>query len=241
MRFVLVALAALLCSSACIDKEAAAKKKADAQKAFMEAESKARSEQEASEAKKAIADATAGCAGGTPEQCIALGRIHVKATATPSAIEAFAKACKLKSKEGCRLAADSESDGKGKLAYIKSLCSLEDADACLQGAALADELVKAGQLREAPNPSARDSIVLLKRACDLGAAIACTAGGMALADLEPKDSVKLFTKGCDRNEPTACLQLAGMMSEGKGMKKKDPAKAKILRKKACDAGLKDAC
>lgn len=235
MRLLVVVVATVLAlSSSCLDKEAAAQKKAAAQKAFMEAESKARVEQEAAEAKLALADATRGCDDGKAAACIALGKLSKDAVA-------YGKACGLKSKEGCRAAADAETDGKAKLGHLKALCALDDGDACLQGAALADELVKAGQLREAPNPSARDAIVLLKRACDLGAAIACTAGGMALADAEPRDSMKLFTKGCDQNEPTACLKLSNMLAEGKGVKKKDPAQAKVLRKKACDAGLKDAC
>ena len=231
----LVVVAALLVLSSCVDKEAAARKKAEAQKSFMQAESRARLEQEQLESKKAIDDATRGCDGGKPASCMALGKLQKD----PGA--AYAKACALQSKEGCRIAAEQASDGTVKLGHLKSLCALEDADGCLQGAALADELAKAGQLKEGPRPSARDAIVLLKRACDLGTAIACTAGGIALVELEPKDSIKLFTKGCDAGEPTSCLQLATMLGQGVGVKKKDPAKAKILRKKACDAGLKDAC
>jgi TPR repeat protein len=43
------------------------------------------------------------------------------------------------------------------------------------------------------------------------------------------------------SEPTACWQLSNMLAEGKGVKKKDPKRAAELKKKACDAGLKDAC
>lgn len=118
---------------------------------------------------------------------------------------------------------------------MQSLCALNDGDACLHGAGLADELVRAGLLPEAKEPSARVAIVLLERACDLGLAIGCTAGGLALLEGAPKDARKLFAKGCDANEPTSCLQLAGLLG------KKDRARAKILRRKACDAGLKDAC
>ena len=64
---------------------------------------------------------------------------------------------------------------------------------------------------------------------------------MTLFEDDPRESIKLFTAGCDADEPTSCLQLSTMLAEGKGVKKKDPAKAKLLRKKACDAGLKDAC
>jgi hypothetical protein len=124
---------------------------------------------------------------------------------------------------------------------LKSLCALDDADACVQGAALADTLVQDGKVAEPKKPAERDAIVLLAKACDLGAAIACTARGVALVNDDPKGAVGSLTKGCDKNEPTACYQLSNMLAEGKGVKKKDAKKAAELKKKACDAGLKDAC
>ncbi len=240
MRIVIVALVALSLM-ACVDKEAEKKKKQDQAKAFMEAESKARAEQEAKEAVAAFETAKTGCDGGKGESCIALGRLHQKDKRDAQAKEAFAAACKLKTKDGCRMAADASTDGKEKLTHLKSLCALDDADACVQGAALADTLVQGGQLPEPKNPATRDAIVLLATACDLGAVIACTARGVALVNDDPKGAVASLTKGCELNEPTACDQLSNMWAEGKGVKKKDPKKAAELKKKACDAGLKDAC
>ena len=48
-------------------------------------------------------------------------------------------------------------------------------------------------------------------------------------------------RGCEAGEPTSCFQLGELYKSGKGVKKKDAGKAAALRKKACDAGLKDAC
>lgn len=240
MRFFMVALVALALVG-CIDKEAEKKKKQDQAKAFMEAESKARAEQEAKDAKDALDAASKGCADSKGESCIALGRLYQKEKRDAQAKEAFINACNLKVKDGCRMAADASSDGKEKLVHYKSLCALDDADACVQGAALADTLVQGGQLPEPKKPAERDAIVLLAKACDLGAAIACTARGVALVNDDPKAAVGSLTKGCDKNEPTACYQLSNMLAEGKGVKKKDPKRAAELKKKACDAGLKDAC
>jgi hypothetical protein len=240
MKLVMMALALLLLAG-CVDKEAERQKKAEQAKAFMEAESKARAEQEAKEAKEALEAATKGCEEKKGESCIALGRLHQKEKRDAQAKDAFAKACALQSKDGCRMAAEASSDGKEKLGHFKSLCALDDADACVQGAALADTLVQNGQVPEPKKPAERDAIVLLAKACDLGAAIACTARGVALVNDDPKAAVGSLTKGCDKNEPTACWQLSNMLAEGKGVKKKDPKRAAELKKKACDAGLNDAC
>lgn len=242
MKLVVVALVALaLALVGCVDKEAERKKKEDQQKAFMEAESKARADQETKEAAAALAAATKECGDGKGEACIALGRVQRKEKQDAQAKDSFAKACQLKVKDGCRMAADVETDGKAKLDHLKSLCALDDADACVQGAALADTLVQGGQLPEPKKPAERDAIVLLAKACDLGAAIACTARGVALTNDDAKGAVASLTKGCDKHEPTACWQLSNMLAKGKGVKKKDPKKAAELKKKACAAGLKDAC
>jgi TPR repeat protein len=232
---------ALLMLVGCVDKEAKKKEKQAQAQAFMEAESKARAEQEAKEAAAALEAATKGCDEGKGDQCIALGRLLQKDKKDAQAKEAFIKACTAKTKDGCRMAAEASTDGKEKLTHLKSLCALDDADACVQGAALADTLVQGGQLPEPKKPAERDAIVLLAKACDLGAAIACTARGVALVNDDPKGAVGSLTKGCDKNEPTACFQLANMLAEGQGVKKKDPKRAAELKKKACDAGLKDAC
>lgn len=242
MRFTIALAAATACLLlGCVDKEAKKREKLEQAKAFMEAEAKARAEQEAKDAQKAFDDATAGCTEGKGESCIALGKIQQKEKKDAQAVASFAKACSMKVKDGCRMAADIETDGKNKLGYIKSLCNLDDVDACVQGAALADTLVQAGQLPEPKNPAQREALVLLKKACDLGGAIACTARGVALINDDAKEAVSSLTLGCDKGEPTSCLQLSGLYAEGKGVKKKDAKKAAELKQKACDAGLKDAC
>lgn len=247
MRFVHLVLAAVLAAAlvaplaGCPDKEAAARRQADAQKSFMEAEAKARAAQEAAEAKQALDDATARCTGGAAEGCIALGRIHEREARAADALAAFGKACTLKSKDGCRMAAAATSDEKARLGFLTALCDLEDVESCVQGAALADTLVEKGVLPEPKSAKDREALVLLARACELKAAIACTARGVALANDDPKAAVASFGKGCDAGEPTSCDQLANMWATGKGVKKKDAKKAKAFKKKACDAGLQEAC
>lgn len=240
---VTIALSLALC---CCGNAEEKKKKKDADTAaLMEAEAKARDEAAAKEAKVAIEKATGECDAKKGEGCLALGRIHFDGKGVPRdaklGLGFFIKACDLKSKDGCRLWAQQETDGKSKLKALSALCDAGDADGCIQGGALADELVKAGQLEEPKKITDRPALRLLAKACALGGAIGCTARGVALINDDPKLAVDALTKGCDLGEPTACHQLSFMLAEGKGVKKKDPEKAAAAKKKACDAGLKDAC
>jgi TPR repeat protein len=244
MRFVWMTLALCLLAG-CVDKEAEAKKKADAQRAFMEAEARARDAQEAAEQKQALEEAQASCAASKAEGCVALGRIHLDGRGVPKdrarAAEAFAQACALKSKDGCRFAAEHEQAGRKKLQHLKALCGLEDLEGCMAGAVLADELVKAGELPEPKKMAARDAVMLLDKACTLGDARACTARGLTLVQDDPAQALASFSRGCDQNEPTSCWQLGLLLRDAKGAKKKDLARAAEALKKACDAGLQDAC
>lgn len=241
-----VALLVLLVGG-CVDKEAEAKKQADAQQAFMEAEAKAREEQEAAEAKKALDEASAGCDADKADACVALGRIHLGGKGTPpepaKAAAAFARGCKHKSKDACRLAAEHATAGDEKLGHLASLCRLGDADGCMNAAVLADELVQSGQAPEPKSPAQRPALGYLDKACDLGAVRACTARGVALVSDDPAAALAAFRKGCDQGEPTSCWQLGLMLQEGKGTKKNKPDKAKAAAalRKACDGGLADAC
>ncbi|MCC7109811.1 MAG: sel1 repeat family protein [Deltaproteobacteria bacterium] len=241
----LVILACTFALVACGNAAEKKQKKEQESKAFMEAETKARAEQEAKEAKAAIDKASGECEAKKAEGCLALGRLYFDGKGVPRdaklGIENFKKACELKSQDGCRTWAQQDSDGKTKLKALSALCDLRDADGCIQGAALADELVKAGQLEEPKKLSDRPALQLLMKACNLGGAIGCTARGVALANDDPKLAVEALTKGCELGEPTACFQLSVMLAEGKGVKKKDPAGAAAAKKKACDAGLKEAC
>lgn len=244
MRALVVSVLALTLF-ACGNVEEKKKKKEQDTKAMMEAETKARDEADAKAAKAAIEKATGECDAKKADGCLALGRIHFDGKGVPRdaklGVGFFMKACELKSKDGCRSWAMQETDGKAKLKALTALCDLGDADGCIQGAALADELVKAGQLEEPKKLTDRPALQLLAKACAAGGAIGCTARGVALINDDPKLAVDALTKGCDLGEPTACLQLSVMLAEGKGVKKKDPDKAAAAKKKACDAGLKDAC
>lgn len=241
----LIVLACTFALVACGKAEEKKKQKEQETKAFMEAEAKARTEQEAKEAKAAIDKATGECDAKKAEGCLALGRIHFDGKGVPRdaklGLSHFQRACELKSKDACRLWAQQDTDGKAKLKALTALCDLGDADGCIQGAALADELVKAGQMEEPKKLTDRPALQLLMKACNLGGAIGCTARGVALINDDPKLAVEALSKGCELGEPTACLQLSMLLAEGKGVKKKDPAGAAAAKKKACDAGLKDAC
>jgi TPR repeat protein len=228
-----------------VDKAAEAKKKADQSKSFMEAEAKAQAEQDAKEAKEALGAADTGCNGGDANKCVDLGRIYGEGKGIDKdpakSMAAYVKACSLKSKDGCRQAAIGEGDDKKRLDHLVALCDLGDADGCIEGAKLADALVASHALPEPKKLADRDAMKLLKKACALGQVVACTARGVGLVNDDPAAAVESFGKGCDGGEPTSCMQLAGMYKDGKGMKKKDEKKAKELMKKACTAGLKDAC
>ena len=242
---IVVVIIVVVALAGCVDKAAEAKKKADQTKSFMEAEAKAQAEQDAKEAKAALAAADAGCNGGDANKCVELGRIYgegkgIDKDATKS-MAAYEKACSLKSKDGCRQAAIGESDDKKRLGHLVALCDLSDVDGCIEGAKLADSLVASHALPEPKKLADRDAMKLLKKACGFGQVVACTARGVGLVNDDPPGAVESFTKGCEGGEPTSCMQLGAMYKEGKGVKKKDEKKAKELMKKACDAGLKDAC
>jgi TPR repeat protein len=219
------------------------KREAEArQKAFMEAETKARADQEAREAREAFEKASAGCDGGSAAACVELARIHFDGKGVErdiaKAVSTYARACALKSAEACRLAAQHETDAGKRLQHLVALCDLQDAGGCVQAAALADQL---GQKPEPKKAQDKRAMQLLKKGCGLGSPIACTARGMGIAAEDPKAAVESFSRGCELGEPTSCMQLAAHFQSGKGVKKKDPAKALEFKKKACALGLQEAC
>jgi TPR repeat protein len=237
MRLVLVVA---LLAAGCVDKAAEAKKKQDATKAAFDAEAKAQAEADAKQAKADFDADNQACTAGDGAKCVDLAKMYADGKGVDKdagkAKDLLAKACGMKSKEACRSSALAEGDAQKKLGFETSLCDLGEAEGCVEGAKLAD-----GLALTAKKPTDRPAMVLLKKACALNAAIACTARGVGLVNDDPKEAVDSFTKGCDDGEPTSCFQLSELYKNGKGVKKKDAAKATELKKKACDAGLKDAC
>jgi TPR repeat protein len=57
----------------------------------------------------------------------------------------------------------------------------------------------------------------------------------------PKVGAKFLEKGCKEGSARACVGLADLYSRGAKGFDKDPAKAKELYAKACDAGDDKAC
>jgi uncharacterized protein len=237
MRLVLV-VAVLL--AGCVDKAAEAKKKQDATKAAFDAEAKAQSEADAKQAKADFDAANQACTAGDAAKCVDLAKMYADGKGVDKnagkAKDLLAKACGMKSKDACRVSASAESDAHKKLAFESSLCELGEADGCVEGAKIAD-----GLALTAKKPVDRPAMVLLKKACALNAAIACTARGVGLVNDDAKEAVDSFNKGCEAGEPTSCFQLSELYKSGKGVKRKDAGKAAELKKKACDAGLRDAC
>ena len=239
------AVVVVVVAGGCVDKAAEAKKKADQQRALFDAEAKAQAEADAKEAKAAYDVADKGCAGGDAAKCVDLAKMYADGKGAPKdgakSLDVYAKACGMKSKDGCRQAAIAQGNGKKRLGFLSSLCDLGDIEGCVEGAKLADGLVQSKELPEPKKPQDRDAMKLLKKACALGGAIACTARGVGLVSDDPAGAVDAFGKGCDAGEPTSCWQLGQLLKQGKGVKKKDEKRAAELMKKACDAGLKDAC
>jgi len=228
--------------AACKNVEEEKKKKQDAQKTFMDAEAKARTEQDAIEKKKAIDDATKGCDAGTASSCIALGRIHQEGKDAALAVTSYARACAAKDAGGCRLAAETAPDATDKLVHYKALCALDDVDGCLQGAQIADKLYTSNAIPTPKRIVDADSMTLLLRACQLGQPIACTARGVGLlVKNDARTAAESFSLACDKNEPRGCVELSKLWKDGTGVKKKDKKKAAALMKKACAAGLQEAC
>jgi hypothetical protein len=232
-------LFATILGSGCPNAEEEAKKKQAKAQAFMEAEAKARAEEDVKTRKAALDDATGKCKGGDATGCIALGKLFTEGDGKDpkQALAAFDDACAKKSKEGCTLAAQSAKDPKSALERWRKGCDLDDAQACVAAVAAMDAFAKSGgAVDEAMQ------VALFDKACTLGIGATCTALGMLAKEKDPKKAVAHFERGCAAKEPTACAQIAELYKTGKiGKKKEADKKAAEYLKKACDLGLAEAC
>jgi hypothetical protein len=154
------------------------------------------------------------------------------------------QACDKDVTAGCRIVAAAKLGGKGvakdkptAIGLLDKTCQAGDGMGCVElGIAMLTEKKLAGGAQYA-----------FRRACYGGGEFeGCTwlgtlyvegKGGMSVS---PKIGAKFFEKGCKEGSARACAGLAELYTAGKGVGK-DPAKAKQLFAKACNAGDDKAC
>lgn len=233
----LCAVVAVVLAGGCPNAEEEAKKKADKQKAFMEAEANARAEEDRKARELAISESTQKCSTDAAA-CITLGDIYAKEPKDPvKALAAYDDACNKKDKKGCTFAAQIATAPQDQLARWQKGCELDDADACVQAVASLDAVAKGGAAVDQAT-----QVKLLDKACTLGVGRTCTALGLLVVESDPKKAQEQFERGCNAKEPTACVQIADLYKKGKiGKKKEAERKADEYLKKACDLGLTDVC
>ncbi len=145
---------------------------------------------------------------------------------------------------GCRLVAAAKLGGQGvdkdkagAIALYDKACQAGDGAGC----------VELGVAKLAEKKLSNDAQYAFRRACYGGGELEGCAwlgtlyvegkGGMTVS---PKIGAKFFDKGCKEGSARACAGLADLYKAGKGVDK-DPAKAKELYAKACNAGDAKAC
>ncbi len=114
-------------------------------------------------------------------------------------------------------------------------CANQDAEGCYR---MATSLLATGPGRDAEVDK------LLVDACDLGSAVACGQAAQRLYNADVQDQVptlaRVARKGCDADEPQACLVLGVLLAYGLGMPlDMDQARRRLMQ--ACGAKLESAC
>lgn len=105
-------------------------------------------------------------------------------------------------------------------------------ETCRDGSACFDE----GQQRSRDN-DARGATIAYSRACDLGDGRGCDEAGNSIGGA---DGTKLFDRGCQLGNATACMDFAVELIEGKSTAVDLPRAQKLLTQ-ACDANLGEGC
>jgi len=111
-------------------------------------------------------------------------------------------------------------------------CEVEEAQACLQLARIADAAKDAKEAQE-----------FLERACAAGSADACAEAGdrwLSGDARDPARAISALQRGCDSSNAAACVRLARMYEEGDGTAPNAKVSAD-LREKACAAGDGKSC
>lgn len=86
---------------------------------------------------------------------------------------------------------------------------------------------------------------LYKRACELGANLACVTAGQAYAtghgvEVDAVFAAILFRRACERGNAKACFELARLYEQGEGVPR-DASRAFELYAKACKLGSDEGC
>ena len=198
------------------------------------------------------ADCDAQCQKGDASSCDRLGSLVARGKAgTPDparALASFKRACDLGYGNGCAnlgirlLFGPSRNIGDG-VAALQRGCGLGNARAC----AIAGEAAMQGLGVEGPDSApagpVRGSVAAAgpPQAGSAAAAATATAGG-GIGQADPRTALKLFSKGCDGGDFTACTNAGFILAGGMGTAvPRDDAKSLEFARRACFGGEPVAC
>jgi uncharacterized protein len=200
----------------------------------------------------------AACDGTDARGCVLLGEglergAHGWKKNPADAKRAFERAaliieapCRKGNAEACAFGALLAVEGRAGLAVaanarerLAPLCNKDDATGCA-ALGLAWSLPAAG----APSPT--KAMEALQLGCQARQQVACRrlatllqVGGEGLP-ADPASAASLFETACDENDGLSCHALSRLLLSG-GPVPKDAKKAKLLAKKGCKLGVKEAC
>ncbi len=153
-------------------------------------------------------------------------------TAPETTVDRLTTECTKESKAAClelgqHYAIGGEApDAEKSKQYLSRACILREATGCAQVAALLDS-------------SDPERTTLLKRACDLDHAPACSGAGVALLQQKPpnqEEALRTFERGCAADDPASCFNLGRALAYGTDVEAMEAAYSK-----ACDADYALAC
>lgn len=204
----------------------------------------------AATARRPPAEQEQGCAAGQLAECSALGDRYASGDGVSvdraRARDLYGRACDGGLAEACLTLAGAHLAGslgpRDPAAAVTAMgraCEAGHATSCAH----------AGLMLSMPSEVARDDARargFLTRGCEAELAPAC--GGLALLHLGgrgglARDAMRaaaLFERACARDEPSSCVNLAGLYEAGVGVAK-NQARARELYARACSKGVESAC
>ncbi len=202
----------------------------------------------AKDAVKAAAYFQKGCDLGYAMSCSSLGWAFEDGAGVAKdparAIGLYRKACQAADRWACTRLAFALASGDGVAQDVTEAARLLD-QSCAAGDAMA--CAKLGSMLRVGDGLPQDMVraePLLRSACEKGSSWGCgELAGLLVARGTTQDlqeAAKLLEGACETDEPTFCAMLAGLLELGHGVPR-DPARAAVLYRRACERGYAPAC